>query len=585
MAELFGLNFNYGQIGGLAGIIAFFFILFWVSKFSSERRAEYGTNKERNLEFKEGFGKFYMASRRLIMLSGQGIKGAKNIFNRLKVESAQEKKEGASKGEQAANKSAQEAAQAVRAEDKVDQATSALGGREVGLLASVKSIMESISAYVSMERPALQYEESDLRNLEYLEERLDSAPNFNSMNIRVRDYLKQLFNSITQTISTSVQHEGEKQKQHANFLKQFKDAVAEGMEVISSAKSALSMLNSAKRKERRRFRKELKDISNAIQKKQNELNQLKKSKETPRSAVAQLQGEINLLNGNKRFLSKLDNTLKSVYLTTDNGLRAMKNFLRAISRREKRMRQYGKDAGNRERDVEKRHRTLINFAREVERSIGITPDPYELAKEFSGKINVFYKQYSSIVSGDLEFNKKIRDSLLLNVAMSMQLEACDTIAMSLDQAEESTEKALASASEIIASILGGQNQRNELNRLVGDINKAGGDTNYRTRVDGLLRQITKNIELQLRNITTHVQWLITEDNRLLQEINSAYNHHSGIIGSTMATTDNMKMNMDDSYFSKANRFAQEFQQSNNIAAQRYREGTNLGNRARSGVPV
>ncbi len=585
MAELFGLNFNYGQIGGFIGIAVFLFIIFWVSKFSSEHRAEYGTRKERNLEFKEGFGKFYRAYRGLTNFSGQGIKGAKNIFNRLKAESALEKKEGASKGEQAVNKSAQEAAQAVRAKEKVDQATSALEGREVGLLASVKSILESISAYVAMERPALQNEESDLRNLEALEERLDSAHNFNSMDIRVRGYLKQLFNAIAQTISASVQHEGEKQKQQAAFLKQFKDAVAEGMEVIGSAKCALSMLNSAKRKERRRFGNELKDISNVIKQKQNELNQLKRSKETPRQQIAQSQGEINSLNGNKRFLSKLDNTLKSVYRTTDNGLRAMKDFLRAISRREKKMQQYGEDAGNRERDVEKRHRTLIYFAREAESSIGKTPNPYELAKEFSGKINVFYKQYSSIVSGDLEFDKKIKDSLRLNVSMSMQLEACDTIAMSLDQAEESTEKALASASEIIASTLRGQDQKNELNNLVSNINKAGGDTNYRTRVDGVLRQITRNIEFQLRNIAGQVQGLITEDNRLLQEINSAYNHHSGSIGSTMAMTDTMKMNIDGSYVSKANRFAQEFQQSNKIAAQRYREGTNLGNRARSAVPV
>src|SRR3989338_11417613 len=136
MAE-FGLNTE--TIGGAAGVIIILAIIIWVSRFSSERRALYGTDREGKLEREENLGAVAKAIRALESRLKRGEQEEKQVEGAVNQTSKREKK--AAKGEKDANKAAKEEVRAVESQEEVERDTAALEGRGLGMLASVKAVM------------------------------------------------------------------------------------------------------------------------------------------------------------------------------------------------------------------------------------------------------------------------------------------------------------------------------------------------------------------------------------------------------------------------------------------------------------
>jgi hypothetical protein len=572
-----------GGLGGSIGIFAIFVIIAIVLQKFSGHRALYGTGREKRLEREENLGSVARAIRALENRLKKEGKQEKEVKNEIAKDDKEEKRNNAPPSQRVANKAAEQAAEAAKSEGKAELATEALEGRGVGLLASVKSVMESVSGYLSREMPNLQQEERDIQSDEDLMRKLRNTTNFNTIDSRVLSYLRQIISLMVESISKSVEDEKQKEAYHGQLVNQLRDAASEARLVIRNANGALRILNDAKKKERKKFTKELTEISHTLRDKRRELRSIKKSKDADPAAIRKLEGEIRMLSKQKALVIKLNNQLTNTYRTMDRETREMKIILRAISNREKQVGKHEKSADKRETDVEKRYRTLSHFAQDLEESTKDLNMVHELAIEFSGKLNVFYKQYGKIISEDVEFDKEVRDILLLHITIAIQLEAYETMSMSLLQAEAGVEQGLASATEIVASIVGGQDQRSNLKQLVDVIKKAGGDIDYRTRVARYLRELTRRIEMETRTAAGQIATLIGEDNALLQEIEKARTDNSSTIGNTMGTMMNRKEQVDNRYFSQAEDFEAKLKERNDIAAKAYRQVRGLKARVPAGA--
>ncbi len=569
-----------GGIGGAAGVFVVLVIIFMVMRYSSEHRALYGTSRERRLEREEGLGAVAKAVRALESRLKRGKEEEKQVEGAVSVTSNQEKKEGAGKDENDANKAAKEDVRAVESQEEMERDTAALEGRGVGMLASVKAALSSVSNYIARVRPSMQREEQDVQVLENLMRSMNNIGNFATIDQRIANYLRQVFSSVGQVIRRSVEDEHEKETHHGELVKRLREVAKEARDVIKGAKTALQMLQRAKKKERRNFKSELRDISKTIKDKKQELKNIQKSKQADPTVIAQLKREIILLQQQGKFMEQLNNQLQNTYNTMDNELREMRRLLRAVTGAEKQVGEHEKSAGKREKAIENRYNTLNKHASELERSFENLTNPHNMAIQFSGKLNVFYGTYREIMAGDLVFDDEVRKVLLLHITITMQMEAYERLSISLEQAEKAVEQGLGAATEMIAAIVGGQDQKANLKNLVGEIKKAGGEIDYETRVEMFLQQLTARIEGEERNINAQITELENEDKRIVEEIDRANQDNSSHIGRTMATMVNRKVQIDNTYMSQARQFEQQLQSGNQITAQAYRQAIGLKARAR-----
>ena len=547
-------SFDFSRIGGVAVVIGIVIFFGWFMRQRSIHNAEYGRRRERRLEQKEGLGPVGKAFIALVNRSKQG-----------------RSQEGAVEKIEKGNKAAVEAAKTAESEKKVEEATEALGGRGVGMLASVKAIMKSVEGYLARVRPSMQREEQDVQAIENLMRSLNNTTNFGTIDNRVTNYLRQIFGSMLEKIRSSVEDEHEKETYHTDLVTQFRDAVKEAREVIKEARTALNMLQRAKRKERRNFRKEINDILKAIKNKNKELSGIRKSKNVDPIAVAKLREEIALMKRQIGDVEGFRNQLQNTYRTIDREAREMKRLIKAISQTEKQVGRHEKSAAKREKEIEDRYMTLSKFAQEIEKSTEGLAQPYDMAIQFSGKLNIFYEKYLEIVKKDLEFDEQISGISLLNTTICMQMEAYEKMSVSLNQTEGAVEKGLAAATSMVAAIVGGQDQRAGLANLVGEIKKAGGDIDYATRVEQFLLQFTVQMEAEERKVNAYLTGLINEDNRLLQVVEAAKIDNSSHIGNAVGTMVNRKVQIDEKYMSQFRQFEQQLKQKNNASYQAYRQ--------------
>ena len=576
MAE-FGLNTE--TIGGAAGVIIILAIIIWVSRFSSERRALYGTDREGKLEREENLGAVAKAIRALESRLKRGEQEEKQVEGAVNQTSKREKK--AAKGEKDANKAAKEEVRAVESQEEVERDTAALEGRGLGMLASVKAVMSSVANYIARVKPSMQREEQDVQALENLMRSLNNIGNFVAIDQRVANYLKQIFTSMAGVIRNSVEDEHGKEIHHGELVNKLRDVAKEASGVIKGAKTALNMLNKAKKKERRSFKNELRDISRTLNDKKRELSRMKKSKDADRAVISQLTREIRLLEQQRGFVEQLNRQLQNTYRTMDTELREMKRLIRAVTGTEKQVGRHEKAAAKREKAIGKRYSTLNKHAGELERSFENLTNPHDMAIQFSGKLSIFYDKYREVMVGDLVFDDEARKILLLHITITIQMEAYERLSISLEQAEKAVDLGLGAATEMIAAIVSGQDQKANLKNLIGELKKAGGEIDYGTRVEMFLQQLTGRIEEEERNVNARISELGNEDKRIIEEIDKANQENSSHIGSAMATMVNRKVQIDTNYMSQARQFEQQLQSRNQIATQTYRQVRGLEARART----
>jgi len=569
-----------GGIGGSIGVFVVLAIIAIIAKNSSERRALYGEGKERKLVREEELGsvaKVIVAIERRLKKVENEEKGAEKEID---ITGKEEKKQGEQKSEEDINKAAGEAAEAAKNEGEVELYTEALEGRGVGVVAAVKAVMDAVVDYLARVRPSMIREEQDVKALENLTSSLNNTGNFSTIDGRVVNYLRQIFESMIQVIMRSVEDEHEKETHHGKLVKRLKEVAKEAWKVIKSANTALRKLTGAKKKERKYFKNELRDISKAFKDKKREIKRIKKSKEADPTVLYQLRREAVLLRQQQAFVAQLDNQLQNTYLTMDMEAREMRKLLRKVTEAEKQVKEHEGSAGKREKAVEKRYDKLKKFSEELEKSHEGFTNPHEMAIEFSGKLSVFYQKYGEIIVGDLEFDGEVRNIILLHITITIQMQAYRRLNKSLEQAENAVDQGLAASTEMIAAIVGGQNQKANLKNLIGDIKKAGGEINYETRVNKFLQQLTKSIENGERSVNEQIGGLINEDNRILGEINTANQKNSSHIGQTMGTMMDRKLKVDNTFMGEARKFEQQLGRRNKIAVQAYRQAIGLKARAR-----
>ena len=149
-------------LGGIAGSIGIFIlivIIIWFIMKRSEHKAEYGTREERKLEQEEDLGAMARAIKGLEKRAEEEKKEEEGIGK--EVEQAAKEEEG--KPGRDIGEGAEENVDAVKNEKKVEKETEAGVGRELGMVASVKAVLDSVSNYIARVKPSMRREEQDVQ--------------------------------------------------------------------------------------------------------------------------------------------------------------------------------------------------------------------------------------------------------------------------------------------------------------------------------------------------------------------------------------------------------------------------------------
>ena len=132
------------------------------------------------MEREEGLDKIAKAIKKLENLSEREEKEEKGIGKEVK----QAAKEEQGKSGKDIGKAAGKDVKAVEGEKKVEKETGALEGRGVGMVASVKAVLGSVSNYIARVKPSMRREEQDVQVIEKLMRNLNNTSNFDHNGIR-----------------------------------------------------------------------------------------------------------------------------------------------------------------------------------------------------------------------------------------------------------------------------------------------------------------------------------------------------------------------------------------------------------------
>ena len=549
-----------------------------------KRRAKHGSKREKKLEQKTGLGNIAGLFRNLINRSEQEKKEERKEEKEIKKKGKEGKKQGESKGEKDANQAALKGAKAIKKEEEVQEATEELEARGIGMVASVKAVLDSIARYASYVKSKLQAEEQEVPALDSLISDLNRLENFAAVDQRAASHLGEVFSRITQVIKISVETEREKEEGQKELVRQLGEAAKESRDVVKDEKEAFYELKRAKKKERRNFKQEINAILKSIDDKSKELRKVRQSKGADPNIIAQFQREVALMQNLRSLVQQLNNKLQATYRTLDNELIGLKRIINEILNLVKQVASFDKNAAKREKTIGNRYNELNKLVQELEKSFanlnaGAANLVHQFAINFSGKLKEFYLKYRTIIGEDLVFDEEIQRILLLNITINVKLEALVTLSVSLQQAEKGVEEGFIAITNILQAIVGSPDQKANLQQLIADIKKASAQIDYEATVEKTMQQYLLGMEQQERVVNGRIGELTAEEKNLVMRIDNSNQRQSSHIGQAMGVMMNQKIQLDNTYIEQARQFGQKLDQRNRIAGQAYRQATRMQARA------
>tara|TARA_B100000315_G_scaffold2634_1_gene2506 strand:+ start:256 stop:1992 length:1737 start_codon:yes stop_codon:yes gene_type:complete len=567
-----------GGIGGAAGIFVLIMVVaFWLMKQRSEHRAEYGTREERRLEQEEGFGQVARAINADVQNSESGGTVVGNVKKEVDKTTKDETKGGAPQSEQYAGQAAEDVAKAAGMESKLEAYTKALKQHSLAIEASLKKDLKSISSLISKLKPSFKKEEYEEKYLQNLMGSLSRMKRFTAMDNHVKKFLEDFINGVNGVIGQTIETENEKETYNRELIERLKKSAKTVKEIIGNTKTALKKVRKLDKSEQKKLKGELKNLSKALNDKRKELKKIRKSKNADPATIRSLKKEIGIMGQQKKVMNQINNQLRNTYREMDREIKGMRRILKRITKTEKQVKKHEKTAGKREKELEKRNDKIEQFAKELkELSENETiTNPHDIAIQFSGKLNTFYDEHKGIVEKDKEFDEEVRNILLLEITVDMQMKAFERLSESLDNTEAAVKRGIGASIRMVQSIIGGNQQAN-LNKLVAQIQKLGyGGLNYELRIERYLEELTNRIEENSRSVNEQFNEFIAKHDEFIRNIEEAKENNSSYVGSAMATMVNRKVEINRDYIGEAQKFGNQLNKRNAIAARAYRQARGL----------
>jgi hypothetical protein len=508
--------------GAIGIVILIVVVVFWIMNARSKSNEERGTSDEKKLTSASAIG--FDTFERYFNKDVKLFKWIKKRFKKVEVEekedSAVSEEKGAPTSIVRAKKAGVNAAKTARVEAVAEEYTAALEGRGVGLLASVKAVVVAVKRYLARKKPSLLREEQDVESLEEFIARMGGV----SGGVSGVGYLKQLFIGIVQAVGRVVGEEEGKKTNRTKLIELLKSVMKEARGVINAATTALKDFTRAKRKVRNYFGKELGDISKAIKTMEREQENSK--------TVSGSGRKLRLLNQQDALVRGLRAQFQSTDAAINKVIINIGRLLREMSGKEKRIDSFENAAELREQNIEKRFDGLKQSAeglKTANEKFRVARNQLITAKEFAGKMRMFYDNYKAIATQDVVFDKKVRDILSLNAEMAINMKAYERLSIMLIQGETAVEQGLIAADKIVSTVAGGENQTRNINKLTGNIRRAGGQHDYEARVDTTIAKIAKDITSETTAVNNQMTGLVGEDERLVEEIKKTMQESSTAI--------------------------------------------------------
>lgn len=514
-----GFGLNTQTIGGMAGLIIVFLIIYFVMKLRSHR-AEWGTFRERRVERKTGLGPFGRMLRQTLR-SVRSIKKHGKV-EKKKVNGAAKKKGEKTKSGKKAGKAATEGAKAAEETEKSAEALTAIQGRALGLIAGLKLIEQAIEKYVQRESQEENKEQQEIQYIGGLIGRISQIINYNKIDSNTLSYLENFIDNLLSYLRAEIGTEEGKEKDMKELISQLKEAIKEMKQVLVEAKTESGVFKKYERKAKKDYGKGIRAIGVAIWKRRAKLiQQIMKFKNADRELIAKLKMQIAMLGKLYNSANKLNAQLKKTFKMIDNGVKETRWILRRLLRLDRKMSSFDKTVNKTESRVEKKFKQMRESFAKFERSIKSFEsdrDVNSVALSFSANLREYVKENKDLGVMTSEFDKSLRNILTMGFLMVKLTESYEKIVEGLTQSEEVVsqgERAFERVLQAAASESEIQMDEKEVSETLGQL---GSILNYGKKIEKYLSNLTMVIEYKLRKLYPLINLLVEEDMRVVNTL-------------------------------------------------------------------
>ena len=565
------LSSNSLAIGGsVMGIAALLILIYFVVR---NRAAERGSRSEKSLEREVGLGRLAGIEQQIEKIEKSAAKKEADTGSAEKV---QETKEKGGKAAAKSDESVEQSAEASEHEEKAEEATTAIEWRSMGIEAALKKIARAINEYVHNKRSTLLTEEQEGMILDEILSKIKNTRNYGVIDNRINERLREFLGDLVSNLRQDIASEEKKKEMGGNLVRELENAVNVMKSAIKGARIELKKFKSEERKTRKHFKKDIKDIKKALRTKLKELLKLSISKNSNPSVIASLKSEISLLRRRLKDIEEINRELEATYKFMKKEVREIKRLLKYVLANEKGMNKYAKLLEDRKSQIGKKLEELKSNVSSIEKVAEVfkLSNPHEVALALSERINLYFQAYIKILEEDLSFDNSVRDITIKNFVITQQMDAFQKLTTSLTQSEEAVGAGVSALTELVGSIVSQESKVNVV-RVVKTLQGAMKILEYEKGVESFMSNLVQAIKNKSVQLNSQIVRIVEEDKKLIAQVNLEQARNSSHVGNVMATATQRKINIDETYISKAIEFKKQLKERNPAAAASYNKAVRL----------
>lgn len=557
-----------GYIAAIIGILILILVI-WLALNASNRRNIWGEGYEKEVEEETKLTPFRRFLRGGLKLTtyilGGTLAAAKGIASKAKaiaksgsVEAAAE--EGAAKGAVAATEA-----------EKAAQALEAVKGRALGLIAGMKLIEESIEKYVKREQSEEASEEKEAEFIDKLAEEIGKISNYDQIDASVLEYLKRLMEELVARVKSEVALKKSNEAGMAELVRWLRVAIIEIKTVLKEARAEEKVFKKFERKSRKDYSADIKKLKKALDRRYKDLKNARKAgKNADPNLIDKLEKEIDLMSKQYNSANALNSQLKATYKMMDYEIKQSRRIIKKLLNQDRQIQKAeGKLIGT-EKHIGKLIGKIEESFKKLEASVKTfesTADMHVIALSFSGSLNEFLKEMEDIDLITADFDKALKNVLLIGYSMARSTEAYERLNEALTQAEETVDQGMDVLVKIMQSVVSDSKMQVDEQEVSQNLERLNKMLDSQRGVDDYLKRLAAAIRYKIGVLYSAIDALINQE----LEISALLQRYSGYLGKVMGDAFNRKLAIDKTYMSQVDDFQRTLKQRNDIAYAAYKE--------------
>lgn len=456
---------------------------------------------------------------------------------------------------------------------QLEEKTAELQETIIAAVADISNETQDIKKEVKEKKQIQQVQEKETVQIEALSKSIKTMNKFNQINSKTAEYFHNVLQSTNDHLKKQILYEEQNEEHQKGFIKRLRKSIKHLREIILHANKLDREIGKKERKEKKGFGKEIKAIFAIINiKRVKLLSEIAKGKKADPQVITELKKEIAMLKKNKKYLTQLDDSLKNTYKILEKEIKSLRSELRKVMRLNRSANKYARGLRKREKELEKRFKKLKDQQEKIEKAIGKfkgAQNIHQLVLSYSEDIKKYFETYNGIISEDINFENILKNIALNNILIEKKMLSVLKLLEGLENSEEAIEKGAEAAIEI-ASVVFSEDVSGSLVKLTKEINNSGIDE-YQKKVSKYMQAVVQQIEKETLLINQEIEGLIKSEKRLISQNQALHKEEQQNLGNSMGTMINRKVAISDKYVSQAEKFSNQLNDRNKVAAKAFQQ--------------